>query len=170
MAHIPSGTTQELELVTFRQALEAADTPSDEYDIKKWIYAPNFYSEYRYILGTRGKKPLICIGINPSTARPDALDNTLKSVERIALGNGFDSFIMFNVYGMCCLFRSTRWCGRHGARLLKSGSTCPTVCGICCWRGRSTEPSGAAPGPFPGRDTPIIRCICGRMRSLGLST
>ena len=98
MAHIPSGTTQELKLVTFRQALEAADTPSDEYDIKKWIYAPNFYSEYRYILGTRGCKPLICIGINPSTARPDALDNTLKSVERIALGNGFDSFIMFNVY------------------------------------------------------------------------
>ena len=98
MAHIPSGTTQELKLVTFRQALEAADTPSDKYDIKKWIYAPNFYSEYRYILGTRGKKPLICIGINPSTARPDALDNTLKSVERIALGNGFDSFIMFNVY------------------------------------------------------------------------
>ena len=42
MAHIPSGTTRELELVTFRQALEAADTPSDEYDIKKWIYAPIF--------------------------------------------------------------------------------------------------------------------------------
>ncbi len=60
--------------------------------------APNFYSEYRYILGTRGKNPLICIGINPSTAKPDDLDNTLKSVERIALGNGFDSFIMFNVY------------------------------------------------------------------------
>ena len=41
---------------------------------------------------------MICIGINPSTARPDDLDNTLKSVERIALGNGYDSFIMFNVY------------------------------------------------------------------------
>ena len=26
------------------------------------------------------------------------MDNTLKSVQRIALGNGFDSFIMFNVY------------------------------------------------------------------------
>lgn len=98
MMHIPQGTTLELELVTFQQALEAADTPSTEYDIEKWIYAPNFYSEYRYILGTRGRKPLICIGINPSTARPDALDNTLKSVERIAHGNGFDSFIMFNVY------------------------------------------------------------------------
>ncbi|MDD5863217.1 MAG: DUF1643 domain-containing protein [Firmicutes bacterium] len=98
MAHIPSGTTRELELVTFRQALAAANTPSDEYDIAKWIYAPNFYSEYRYILGTRGQKPLICIGINPSTARPNHLDNTLKSVERIALGNGYDSFLMFNVY------------------------------------------------------------------------
>ena len=96
--HIPSGATTELELVTFRQALEAANTPAPEYDIQKWLYAPNFYSDYRYILGTRGKNPLICIGINPSTARPDALDNTLKSVERIALGNGFDSFIMFNVY------------------------------------------------------------------------
>ena len=98
MAHIPNGTTAQLELVTFRQALAAANTPSADYDIQKWLYAPNFYSEYRYILGTRGKNPLICIGINPSTAQPDALDNTLKSVERIALGNGFDSFLMFNVY------------------------------------------------------------------------
>ncbi len=96
--HIPNGTTAELELVTFAQALEAANTPSPEYDISKWLYAPNFYSEYRYILGTRGKNPLICIGINPSTAKPDDLDNTLKSVQRIADGNGFDSFIMFNVY------------------------------------------------------------------------
>ena len=96
--HIPSGTTAELELVTFEQALAAANTPNADYDIEKWLYAPNFYSEYRYILGTRGKNPLICIGINPSTAEPGNLDNTLKSVERIALGNGFDSFIMFNVY------------------------------------------------------------------------
>lgn len=96
--HIPSGNTAQLELVTFQQALAAANTPSEDYDISRWLYAPNFYSEYRYILGTRGKNPLICIGINPSTAQPDNLDNTLKSVERIALHNGFDSFIMFNVY------------------------------------------------------------------------
>ncbi len=98
MMHIPSGSTAQLELVTFQDALKAANTPCPDYDIERWIYAPNFYSEYRYILGTRGKNPLICIGINPSTAQPGALDNTLKSVERIALGNGFDSFIMFNVY------------------------------------------------------------------------
>ena len=98
MAHVPKGDTAQLELLTFQDALNAANTPSPDYDIEKWLYAPNFYSEYRYILGTRGKNPLICIGINPSTAEPDNLDNTLKSVERIALGNGFDSFIMFNVY------------------------------------------------------------------------
>ena len=98
MAHVPSSPTTEIPLLTFQEALKAANTPSSDYDIGKWLYAPNFYSEYRYILGTRGKNPLICIGINPSTARPDALDNTLKSVERIALHNGFDSFLMFNVY------------------------------------------------------------------------
>ena len=96
--HIPSGTTAELELVTFQDALKAANTPNPYYDIDEWLYAPNFYSEYRYILGTRGENPLICIGINPSTAQPGDLDNTLKSVQRIAHGNGFDSFIMFNVY------------------------------------------------------------------------
>ena len=96
--HIPKGTTAQLELVSFAEALTAANTPCDAYDVEKWLYAPNFYSEYRYILGTRGENPLICIGINPSTAEPDNLDNTLKSVERIAKGNGFDSFIMFNVY------------------------------------------------------------------------
>ena len=104
MAHIPSGTTAQIDVLTFREALESANTPSPDYDIGKWLYAPNFYSEYRYILGTRGERPLICIGINPSTAKPDDLDNTLKSVERIALGNGYDSFLMFNVYAQ----RATR--------------------------------------------------------------
>ena len=96
--HIPSVTTDQLELMPFHQALEAANRPGKDYDTAKWLYVPNFYGEDRYILGTRGKNPLICIGINPSTAQPGDLDNTLKSVERIALGNGFDSFIMFNVY------------------------------------------------------------------------
>ncbi len=98
MGHIPAGGTGLLELVRFEDALEAAGRPNEEYDVGKWLYVPNFYSEYRYILGTRGEKPLICVGINPSTAAPDDLDNTLKSVERVALHNGYDSFIMFNVY------------------------------------------------------------------------
>ncbi len=96
MPHIPQSTTAEIGVLTFDMAMQ----PSGEvdYDREKWLYVPDFYSEYRYILGTRGKRPLITIGINPSTARPDDLDNTLKSAQRIALGNGYDSFIMFNVY------------------------------------------------------------------------
>ena len=96
--HIPSCPTQALAVVPFDAALAQALEPSPDYDITKWIYVPNHYGEYRYILGTRGQHPLICVGINPSTAAPDDLDNTLKSVERVALHNGFDSFLMFNVY------------------------------------------------------------------------
>lgn len=96
--HVPSCRTSELELADFDRALELSSQPNDSYDVEKWLYVPNYYSEYRYILGTRGERPLICVGINPSTAAPDNLDNTLKSVERVALHNGYDSFLMFNVY------------------------------------------------------------------------
>ena len=103
MAHIPVAPTAELSVLSFAEAM-AQSGQGDDYDTQKWLYVPDFYTEYRYILGTRGKKPLICIGINPSTAEPDNLDPTLKSVERIALNNGYDSFIMFNVYAQ----RATR--------------------------------------------------------------
>ena len=96
--HIPSGSTSALELLSFSQALDQALRPSSDYDVSQWLYVPNTYQDYRYILGTRGAHPLICVGINPSTAAPGNLDNTLKSVERVALHNGFDSFLMFNVY------------------------------------------------------------------------
>ena len=96
--HIPSGVSQSIEILSFQEALDDENAVHHDYDATKWLYVPCRYSEYRYILGTRGKNPLICIGINPSTAAPDDLDNTLKSVERIALANGYDSFIMFNVY------------------------------------------------------------------------
>lgn len=93
--HIPSSDTIDIEVLTFADAMVSTN---ESYNKERWLYVPDFYSEYRYILGTKGEKPLICIGINPSTAAPDDLDNTLKSVERIALANGYDSFIMFNVY------------------------------------------------------------------------
>lgn len=96
--HIPKGPTSGVSLRLFDDALAEALRPSPDYDIEKWLYVPNVYSEYRYILGTRGVKPLICIGINPSTAAPDALDPTLQSAQRVALSNGYDSFLMFNVY------------------------------------------------------------------------
>ena len=101
--HIPQGASQTIDILSFEEALSRSGQ-GDDYDSSKWLYVPDFYTEYRYILGTRGSNPLICIGINPSTARPDDLDNTLKSVSRIAAGNGYDSWIMFNVYAQ----RATR--------------------------------------------------------------
>ncbi|MBR0352965.1 MAG: DUF1643 domain-containing protein [Oscillospiraceae bacterium] len=95
--HIPSSESRDLEILRFDEAL-AASGKSGGYDAEKWLYVPDFYTEYRYILGVRGPDPLICIGINPSTAKPDDLDNTLKSVERIAAGNGYRGWMMFNVY------------------------------------------------------------------------
>jgi len=111
--HIPAAPTSELSVLTFDEAL-AGSGRTGKYDPEKWIYVPDFYTEYRYILGTRGANPLICIGINPSTAEPDNLDNTLRSVERVALHNGFDSFVMFNVYAQ----RATRPRDMEGERNL----------------------------------------------------
>ena len=104
MAHIPTVDIRQLGDISFDRQLALARQPNRDYDVDRWLFVPNTYTEYRYILGTRGEKPLICVGINPSTAAPDDLDNTLKSVERVALHNGFDSFLMFNVYAQ----RATR--------------------------------------------------------------
>ena len=95
MRHIPSSDTLHADILSFSDALKPTGTV---YDRERWLYVPDHYSEYRYLLGTRGRHTLVCIGINPSTAVPDRLDNTLKSAQRIALGNGYDSFVMFNVY------------------------------------------------------------------------
>ena len=95
MRHVPLTDTVHAGVLSFEEALQPT---SDCFDRSRWLYVPDHYSEYRYLLGTRGLHPLICIGINPSTAIPDRLDNTLKSAQRIAAFNGYDSFIMFNVY------------------------------------------------------------------------
>ena len=100
--HIPQGDTATMEILSFEEAAERST--SEDYDRDKWLYVPDFYTEYRYVLGTRGTYPVICAGINPSTAEPDNLDPTLKSVSRIAAANAFDSWMMFNVYAQ----RATR--------------------------------------------------------------
>lgn len=64
----------------------------------EWLYHNNETDTVRYILGEKTENMVACIGINPSTARPNELDNTLKSVKRISQYNGFDGWIMYNVY------------------------------------------------------------------------
>lgn len=98
MGHIPKAESQAIKYLSFAEALCKAENTQHDFDPKQWLFVPPWYDEYRYVLGTKGSRPLICCGINPSTAAPDNLDNTLKSVQRIAQANGFDSFLMFNVY------------------------------------------------------------------------
>ena len=102
MRHVPGADTRTLK-VDFEDDLAKALQPQAAYDAEKWLFVPPGYTEYRFILGTLGQRPLICAGVNPSTAAPDRLDRTLQSVERIALNNGYDSFMMFNV----CAQRAT---------------------------------------------------------------
>lgn len=65
---------------------------------EKWIYEHSEDNAYRYILGTKGDNPLICFGVNPSTACPEELDNTMRTVSTTAERLGYDSYIMLNLY------------------------------------------------------------------------
>ena len=67
-----------LKILSFQTAM-VMQNEREKYDQTKWIYVPDFYTDYRYILGTVGNNPLITIGINPSTAEPEKMDNTMKS-------------------------------------------------------------------------------------------
>lgn len=54
--------------------------------------------EKRFLLGTKGKKTLLVIGLNPSVADRETNDLTIKKVSTFAERNSFDSFIMLNLY------------------------------------------------------------------------
>lgn len=64
---------------------------------KTWIYDHD-EPLTRYSLGQEGKNPLICFGVNPSTAVPGNLDPTVASVARFARDQGYDGWLMFNLY------------------------------------------------------------------------
>ncbi len=64
-------------------------------NIDNWLYVNDEDNKTRYVLGKRSDSPLVCFGINPSTAEPNNLDPTLKSVERVAEKNDFESFLIF---------------------------------------------------------------------------
>ena len=79
------------------------------YDANEWIYEESPDGRNRFLLGKNGHKTLICCGLNPSIATPEKLDPTMKKVETIAKANGYDSYIMINLYPM----RSTDPDGIH---------------------------------------------------------
>lgn len=64
----------------------------------RWIYREGRGGRSRFILGETGDNPLICIGVNPSTASPEKLDNTMRVVKSRASSLGYDGWIMINLY------------------------------------------------------------------------
>ena len=67
-------------------------------DRGKWIYRFLSEKEDRFVLGEMGLRPLICFGINPSTAVPEKLDRTLSRVKNESMIRKFDGWIMLNIY------------------------------------------------------------------------
>ena len=65
---------------------------------KEWIYEHSEDKKCRYLLGEKGKKMLVCCGVNPSNASPEKLDQTMKRVVSIANGKGYDGYVMINLY------------------------------------------------------------------------
>lgn len=63
-----------------------------------WIYSTTNDNKARFVLGTKGKKTLICIGVNPSKAEPDNPDPTIQRVKSRSLQFSYDSWIMLNLY------------------------------------------------------------------------
>ena len=82
----------------FSEVIKSNPKEDELYNEAEWLYLPKYFTNFRYLLGIKGDKPLLCIGINPSTAVPNNLDNTCKSAQNIALANNYNSFIMYNVY------------------------------------------------------------------------
>ena len=67
----------------------------------EWIYKNNEDNTARFALGQIWNpegKTLLCFGINPSTACPEKLDNTIRKIISISKNNGYDNWIMLNIY------------------------------------------------------------------------
>ena len=52
----------------------------------------------RFMLGEVGENPIICLGINPSTANDEKDDPTISKIRKIASENNCDGWIMLNLY------------------------------------------------------------------------
>lgn len=65
---------------------------------KVWVYSFDTAFNARYVLGQPGEKNLLVIGVNPSTATPEKPDLTIRKVIKISQANGYDGWIMVNLY------------------------------------------------------------------------
>jgi hypothetical protein len=62
------------------------------------LYRCNEDDSVRFILGKDGINKLFVVGLNPSTANKEESDITVAKVETVAKNNGYDGFVMVNLY------------------------------------------------------------------------
>ena len=80
-----------------------------DYQIKQMI---GDEETHRYVLASRCTRPLVVIGVNPSTANEKHPDPTVRKVMGFAELNSYDGFVMLNLYAQ----RSTNFKGVHNKR------------------------------------------------------
>ena len=61
------------------------------------IYRSTTDDACRFALGRSGRRSLVVIGLNPSTATRDKSDPTAAKVERVARAHGYDGFVLVNL-------------------------------------------------------------------------
>jgi hypothetical protein len=67
------------------------------------IYRSTADDACRFALGRSGRRPLVVVGLNPSTATREKSDPTAAKVERVAHAHGYDGFVLVNL----CPVRAT---------------------------------------------------------------
>ncbi len=83
-------------MVAYRESESARNVPVavNSYD----LYANSSDDRSRFLLGRSGARPILVIGLNPSTATQERPDTTISKVEAVALRTGYDGFMMLNLY------------------------------------------------------------------------
>lgn len=67
----------------------------------RWVYEHTEDDSARFALGqilNPNGRTLLCFGINPSKASPEEPDNTIRKIIQISNYNGYDNWIMLNIY------------------------------------------------------------------------
>jgi hypothetical protein len=67
------------------------------------IYQSTADDACRFALGRSGRRTLVVVGLNPSTATREKSDPTAAKVERVARAYGYDGFVLVNL----CPVRAT---------------------------------------------------------------
>ena len=67
------------------------------------IYQSTADDACRFALGRSGRRTLIAVGLNPSTATREKSDPTVAKVEQVARAHGYDGFMLVNL----CPVRAT---------------------------------------------------------------